>query len=369
MISKAKRAKLKPLVVVMGCFSQTNKKWFENNKVDIVVGCNDKTKIVKYIENYIKPINKIIDINKVKKFDQFPNYQSLNNTRAFLKIQDGCNNYCHYCLIPYCRGRQRSMSAVNIIKAIKYFVNHHYKEIVLTGVNIAGYKDKNIDFYKLLVMLNKIEGDFRIRISSLEPFQINKKIIDLFATYKKRWANQIHLCLQSANDQILKQMNRKYNFHNFFELVKYIRSKMPLVAITTDYIVGYGNETQQQFANGLSNLKKLNLANINIFIYSKRKGTIADKLYKHHLDPIICRQRYNEVEQVKINAQKAYLHSLINKTIEVIIEKSNKPWWHGYSSEFVKIYCHSYQKLLGKKIKIKVTNYYKDGLKGKIIES
>lgn len=120
-------------------------------------------------------------------------------------------------------------------------------------------------------------------------------------------------------------MNRKYNFHDFFELVKYIRSKMPLVAITTDYIVGYGNETQQQFANGLSNLKKLNLANINIFIYSKRKGTIADKLYKHHLDPVICRQRYNKVEQVKINAQKAYLHSLINKTLEVIIEKSNKP--------------------------------------------
>ena len=369
-INKAKRAKLKPLVVVMGCFAQTNKKWFMKNKVHIVVGCNDKTKITKYIENYTKPINKIIDIKQVKKFQQFPNYQSLNNTRAFLKIQDGCNNYCHYCLIPYCRGQQRSMPSTNIIKAIKYFVNHNYKEIVLTGVNTTGYKDKNINFYKLLTMLNKLNGDFRIRISSLEPVDINKKIINLFASNKKRWANQIHLCLQSANNQILQQMNRKYSFNDFLKLVKYIRTKMPHVAITTDYIVGYGLETKQQFDIGLANLKKLKLANINIFIYSRRKGTIADKLYKHDLDPIICRQRYNKVEQVKISAKKAYLHSLINKTLDVIIEKSNnKPWWHGYSSEYVKVYCYSNQNLLGRKIKIKPTKYYKDGLFGKIIES
>lgn len=367
MISKAARAKLKPLVVVMGCFAQINKKWFEKNKINIVVGCHDKTKIIKYIENYHHPINKIVNIKEIKQFEQFPNYQSLNNTRAFLKIQDGCNNYCHYCLIPYCRGQQRSMTAVNVIKAIKYFIKCDYKEIVLTGVNTAGYKDKNTDFYKLLLMLDKLKGDFRIRISSLEPFQINKKIINLFAKNKKRWANQIHLCLQSANNQVLKQMNRKYNYNTFFNLVKYIRTKMPNVAITTDYMVGYGLETNQQFNNGLINLKKLKLADINIFIYSRRKATVADKLYKHDLDPIICRQRYNKVEQVKIWCKKLYLHSLINKTLEVIIEKSNMPLWHGYSSEFIKVYCHSYKKLLGKKLKIKITKYYKDGLFGKII--
>lgn len=363
MIAKAQHAKLHPIVVVMGCYSQVNKQWFKDHKVDIVIGNKFKDKIVDLILKHLKdkkPICKINETKTITKFEDFKTFEHLDNTRAFLKIQDGCNYYCHYCLIPYCRGRQRALEHSKVINAVKYYVKHGYKEIVLTGVNTAGYLDKDYDFYNLLQDLDKLPGEFRIRISSLEPFQINHKIIDLLAKNPKRWANQIHLCLQSASSKVLKEMNRKYTIEQFIQLVKYIRSKMLNVSLTTDYIVAYPSETEKDFQDSLKNLKKLAFANMNIFIYSRRKGTVADLKYPHDINPVIARNRYNQVLAIKNQCQKEYLETLKGKTLDVIVERSTVPNMHGYSSEFVKTVFNSKTNLHKKNVPVKITGIKQD---------
>lgn len=361
MINRAKQAKLKPIVLVMGCFSQVNKQWFKNNNVDIVIGCKYKNKIVELLTKYLKDKKHIIKIDKnITKFEEFGCFKHLDNTRAFLKIQDGCNFFCSYCLIPFCRGRQRAMKHLHVLQAIKEYVKMGYKEIVLTGVNTAGYRDGVYTFFNLLQDINKLPGNFRVRISSLEPFQITKQIIDLLASNPKRWANQIHLCLQSANNQVLHDMNRKYTIQDFAKLSKYIKAKMPDVAITTDYIVAYSSESDKAFKESCKNLKALGLANMNIFIYSRRKGTTADKLYKNDINPIIARQRYNKVVDIKDQCQKAYLESLIGKTLDVIVERSTVPLMHGYSSEFVKVVFNSKINLHTKQVKVKALSVKKN---------
>lgn len=362
MINRAKQAKLKPIVLVMGCFSQVNKDWFKKNKVDIVVGCKDKNKLVDYLKTYLKNHKPICKINKnITRFEEFGCFKYLDNTRAFLKIQDGCDFFCSYCLIPYCRGRQRAMKHARVLQAIKQYVKRGYKEIVLTGVNTAGYKDGSYTFYNLLQAIDKLPGKFRVRISSLEPFQINKKIIDLLAANPNRWANQIHLCLQAANNQVLKDMNRKYTIEEFIKLCKYIRSKMKNVAITTDYIVAFGNETDKQFSDSLVNLSKIKFANMNIFIYSRRKGTLADKRYPKDIDSITARNRYNQVLKIKQQSQKHYLQSLVGKKLDVIVEKSPVPNMHGYSSEFVKVVFKSKTDLRYKQVRVKIKSVKFDG--------
>lgn len=361
MINRAKQAKLKPIVLVMGCFSQVNKEWFKQNKVDIVIGCKYKNKLVNLLEQYLKNKKSVIKIDKnISSFEEFGCFKHLDNTRAFLKIQDGCDFFCSYCLIPYCRGRQRAMKHSHVLNAIKQYVKQGYKEIVLTGVNTAGYRDGSYSFYDLLMDINKLSGNFRVRISSLEPFQITKKIIDLLASNPSRWANQIHLCLQSANNEILKSMNRKYTIEEFIKLCKYIRKKMPNVAITTDYIVAFGNETEKQFNNSIKNLKLLKFANMNVFIYSRRKGTIADKQYKKDINPIVARNRYNKVVLIKEQCQKQYLKSLIGKKLDVIVERSTVPVMHGYSSEFVRVKFDSTKNLHTQLVKVKVNKIKKD---------
>ena len=327
------------------------------------IGCKDKNRIVDLLQEYLAnkhPINTITKTKNIKCFENFGIFKHLDNTRAFLKIQDGCNFYCSYCLIPYCRGNQRSMHHEDVIKQVKQYVKLGYKEIVLTGVNTAGYLDGKYTFYDLLVDLNKLKGDFRIRISSLEPFQINHKLIDLLASNPSRWANQIHLCLQAANNDILKDMNRKYSIQDFINLVKYIRHKMTNVSITTDYIVAFGNETKKQFEDSIKNLKKIKFSNMNLFIYSRRKGTVADLKYKKDIDPKIARERYNKVQAIKEENQKEYLASLLNKKLEVIVEKSQVPLMHGYSSEFVKVVFKNKINLHNKKVVVKANKIMKD---------
>lgn len=355
MINRAKSAKLKPIVVVMGCFSQLNK-----SNADIVVGTNNRSNIVEYLNQYLKNRKPIIKIDQNQTFEEFPCFKYFDNTRAFLKIQDGCNFFCNYCLIPYCRGRQRAMNHQHVLSSIKWYVKQGYKEIVLTGVNTAGYQDDQYSFYDLLSDINKLDGNFRIRISSLEPFQISKKIIDLLASNPNRWANQIHLCLQSANDKLLNDMNRKYKINDFIKLVKYIKNKMLNVSITTDYIVAFPTETETLFKNCLINLEKIKFSNMNIFIYSRRKGTAADKKYVNDINSIVARNRFNVVNELRLKHQKQYLQSLVGKTLDVLVEKSKAPLMHGYSSEFVKVVFKNKTNLRNELVKIKITKLIKD---------
>lgn len=356
MINKSINASKKPIVIVMGCFSQVNKKWF-NSKANIIIGNKYKNNVVGLLKQFLldkNQINKIENIFEVNEFENLKNDIFLENTRAFLKIQDGCNFYCNYCIIPFARGKQRSKKQDEIITDIKSLVSKGYKEIILVGVNTSGYNDNGFKFYDLLKSIDSIEGSFRVRISSLEPFLINKKIIDLIANNSKRWCKHFHLCLQSASNKVLKEMNRHYTIEQFIELVNYIKYKIPDCAITTDYIVGYPSEGDADWSECLKNLKIIQFSDVHIFPFSARKNTVAS-LIKPIVSSKQIKQRLTEIADLKKQMQEKYLKNFLNKNVEILVEtqddNENK---QGHSSQFFVVKFKSKNKLWNKIVNVKV---------------
>ncbi len=240
-ITKAKRTNPDALIIVAGCYSQVAHEEIKKKlDIDILIGNKYKNDIVSLINNYLKEGKTQVKVDNLlleKEYENLVESSFEDRTRAFLKIQDGCNFMCSYCIIPFARGKQRSKKLSLIIDEIKDFRQRGFKEIVLSGVNTAGYLDhEGHTFYDLLKAINTLEGDFRIRISSLEPFQISDEIIDLITHNKERFCSHWHICLQSGSDHVLKAMHRKYSIEEFKTLVKKIRANDPLVSISTDYI-------------------------------------------------------------------------------------------------------------------------------------
>ena len=336
-----KIVKKNKIIVVIGCYCQNYFNRLKKQKnLHIIVGNNGKNKIIPLLQQYLrtrKNIKKCLPINKLTKFENqsLPKFDI--NTRAFLKIQDGCNQKCSYCIIPYVRGKTRSKDYHIVINEIKQFVKLGYKEIVLTGINLTSYSSQKYNFYDLLLKIDKIPGNFRVRISSLEPILMMYKIIDLFASNQKRWCKQIHLCLQSASNNVLKTMKRPYTIEQYLTLVNYARKKIKNVAITTDYIVGFPSETQKDFKQSIENLKKIKFANINVFCYSRRKKTLANRKYKKDLSPKIIANRLKIINQIKVKYALAYKKKLIGKKLEVIVQKNKNNVYYGYSSEYIKL--------------------------------
>lgn len=366
-INKALRENKNILLVVMGCFSQTNPDFFEQYKKIIAIGNKYKNEVVDLIKQFKnKPIIKIEQMNKLNKFEEFDNISFIDNTRVFLKIQDGCNFMCSYCIIPFSRGRQRSLDNKKIINEIKV-LSKQYKEIVLTGINTAGYLDESgCDFYSLLKKINDLKGDFRIRISSIEPFQISKQIIDLISN-NPRFVQQFHLCLQSGSDKILKLMNRKYTIKKFNELVKYMRSKNKLVSITTDYMVGFNNETDEDFKTSIKSLKMIKFADMHIFPFSMRKFTAISR-DKNIVDSTTIKNRFNQVCKLNESIKRNYLKQFINKTVEVLFERpKDKNIQEGHSNYFFKVYVKTCKPLHGQINLVKITKIINNKLYGELI--
>jgi threonylcarbamoyladenosine tRNA methylthiotransferase MtaB len=350
MLNKASKNKTTKLIVVCGCFSQASK--IDIPKVNIILGNKYKNEIPKLISQFKdEKIIKVENLMLEKKFEHSI-CDFKENTRAFIKIQDGCNFFCSYCLIPFVRGKQRSLEPQIIISDIKQLVKQGYKEIVLTGVNTAGYKYEKTNFYQLLKLINEISGNFRIRISSLEPFQIDKKIIDLISN-NKRFCQVFHLCLQSANNKVLESMNRKYSIEKFISLCKYIKSKNKNASITTDYIVGFPNETIEMFNDSLKNLDKICFSDMHIFPYSDREGTAASKI-KHIVSDTEKKKRYFIIKNKCETYKNEYLKSFINKTVSVLFEKSDTSVQAGHSQYFFKVNVISKKKLQNQLLNVKI---------------
>jgi threonylcarbamoyladenosine tRNA methylthiotransferase MtaB len=299
-INRAIRSKLCELIIVVGCSSQLDKNLFTHPKIGIVLGTKHKSSLLNVLNDYQfgKKIVMVEPLGKKEVFEHFEQDIFLDNTRAYLKIQDGCDYFCSYCLIPLVRGRQRSLEHKEILRTISSLVKKSYKEIILTGVNTAGYYEKkNYGFYELLKDIDLLPGNFRIRISSVEPFQINKKIIDLITAHPNRWCQHLHICLQNANDKILKDMKRKYSFEEYMILCNYILSKNRLFSITTDYIVGFATETRDLFMDTVHSLKTAPLAHMHIFPYSQRPHTAAS-LLKNLVSDTEKRIRFKMLEEI-----------------------------------------------------------------------
>ncbi len=268
------------IIAVIGCFSQLNPGAIEKIEgVDIILGNDDKHKLVDYVLNHTKtntPSNKVFDISRLKTF--YTSYSSDDRTRSFLKVQDGCDYFCTYCAIPHARGRSRNEDIETIVSCAKELAKEGKKEVVLTGVNIGDFgKSTNETFLQLIQRLDKIEEIQRYRISSIEPNLITEDVID-FCAKSRAFLPHFHIPLQSGNNKILKLMHRKYERELFAERVNYIKEKMPYAFIAADVIVGFPQETEEDFQSTYKFIESLPLAFLHVFTYSERPNTIAAKM-------------------------------------------------------------------------------------------
>ncbi|MDE5767491.1 MAG: tRNA (N(6)-L-threonylcarbamoyladenosine(37)-C(2))-methylthiotransferase MtaB [Malacoplasma sp.] len=371
-IRKASRTNKNGIVVVAGCMSQINKDLMKELKIDIQIGNKFKYSIYDLLLNYSKNKEKILKIENLLKEKTFEKNESISfkeNTRAFIKIQDGCNFMCSYCIIPFSRGRQRSNDLQTIINEIETLVDEGFKEIVLTGVNTAGFldKDKN-NFFDLLFAINKIKKDFRVRVSSVEPFQINDKIVNLIASNPNRFCQHWHICLQSGSDSVLTKMNRRYTVTEYEQLINKIRAINPNTLFTTDYIVGFPSENEDDHLKSINFLKKIKFFDMHIFPYSKRVGTKSSN-YKDIHDAT-KKERFKNIAALNFANKFSILKSKINQELEVIFEHKNPndKYYSGYSSEYCRVFVESENPLENKIYKVKIQKVLTDGLFG-IIQS
>ena len=328
------------IIVVMGCYAQGNAEFIKNEcGADIVIGTSKRSEIAALIKDFRAKHQQIVDINDDSRcftYEELGIASYSENIRAYLKIQDGCDNFCSYCIVPYRRGKARSRDFDSIIKEANELVAKGYKEIVLTGIHVGMYgKDIGTSFSHLVEELTKIDNLYRIRISSIEESEIDDKLIELVATNPKV-AKHLHIPLQSGSDSILKRMCRKYNTEQFYNKLSKIKSLLPNVCFTTDLIVGFPGETLEDFMNSYNFIKKVGFHQVHVFPYSIREGTAAAK-FKDQINPRIKGERVDKIIELSNSLWDEYSKKNDGKEVEVIIEKYNDRLkaYEGHSSNYL----------------------------------
>ena len=334
MINRAKKNNSEAIIVVMGCYSQVSS---DDIEADIILGNKDKSKIVEILNDFIRDreSKKIIyDLSSVE-FEKMEISHFDNHTRAFVKIQDGCNAFCSYCIIPYTRGRVRSKNKEDVIEEVSRLVKDGYKEIVLTGIHTGRYGiDINSSLYELLCELVKIPNIYRIRLSSIEINEVTPDIIDLYKN-NKIMARHLHVPLQSGSNKILKLMNRRYNKEEFMKMIDKLR-EIEDISLTTDLIVGFPNETDDDFEETMDTLKKIHFTKIHTFPYSRRRGTVADKM-DGHISGDIKKKRVHEVIELSNEYENEYYKSKISKVYDGVVERHNNGLVVVHTSNFIPV--------------------------------
>ncbi|ONI40878.1 tRNA (N(6)-L-threonylcarbamoyladenosine(37)-C(2))-methylthiotransferase MtaB, partial [Candidatus Epulonipiscium fishelsonii] len=368
MLRRTKKINPNSTLVAMGCYVQSmqDKLKKEIDEIDIIVGTNNRLNIINLVEQFDQHRDfefNIEDIMEVTAFEELKINTMNEHTRVYLKIQEGCNNYCSYCIIPYVRGKIRSRHQDNILEETKRLVARGFKEIVLTGIHLASYgKDlSNISLNTLLFELNNIEGLKRIRLGSIEPIIITDEFISTLKNSPKV-CDHFHLSLQSGSNSVLKRMHRKYTTKEYLECVNKLREIYPNVAITTDIIVGFPGETEQEFIETLNFVKEVGFAKIHVFPFSAREGTLAFKM-TDQIAPNIKNERVNILSNLEKTLRIQYLKSFINKDLDVLIEKlhDNENNYVGYTTNYIKVQIRSSNDLVeGNIYNVNITNIDED---------
>ena len=369
MIRKAIRKNPKATICVVGCYSQTAPEEIEKIEgVGVVLGTQYRSDIVKYVDEHLETGEMVIKVDNVMNLRKFEdlNIDRFKNTRAFLKIQDGCNNFCTYCIIPYARGRVRSRQKESVLNQAQRLVDNGYVEIVLTGIHTAGYGEDLDDysFYELLVDLVKIKGLKRLRISSIETSQISDEIIDLIGS-NEIIVDHLHVPLQAGSDATLKRMNRKYTTAEYLEKINKIRSYLPNIAFTTDVIVGFPGETDEEFEETYNFIKQVNYSELHVFPYSPRKNTPAAKM-KDQVNDQIKHERANRLLQLSKELNNEFALKQIGKTLKVLFEKRDGEYLIGHAGDYLKVKVKTADNLIGEIVTIKIDKY-DEILEGRVV--
>ncbi len=366
MIARCKKFNKNAKIFVCGCASQKNAKQFLDKDVQCVSGVAGKYKITQYIENLAK--NSQNNHQKHEIIDELPLiyedalHAKQNRTRAYIKIQDGCNNFCSYCIIPYLRGRSRSRPIFSIINEVAS-LDEEIKEVVLTGINVTDYQ---IDGQKGLgILLEELDTmGKRLRLGSVEDTVVDEDFVAGLAKLDN-FCPHFHLSLQSGSAGVLKKMNRHYTPEQFAQSVQLIRKYFPFAGITTDVIVGFADESEEEFEETFNFVKEVGFSQIHIFQYSKREGTTASKLYKD-LPPQVKQERSARLEELGKTLKTNFIKK--NKKGRVLFEEIEDGFYVGYTENYIRCYAKSKKDITGKVLPVKIGKPFKDGAMAKIVK-
>ena len=372
-IRRMKKKNPDAIIAVVGCYSQVSpEEILSIDEVNLVMGTNDRKKIVEEVKKIdaSRKISTVDDIMKVKAFEEIEINKTNGKTRAFLKIQDGCDRYCSYCIIPYARGRVRSRDLESIVKEVENLAANGYKEVVLTGIHVASYgkdiKDSDIKLLDVIKQINNIEGIERIRLSSVEPILFTDEFVEAVSAMDKVCPHY-HLSLQSGCDETLKRMKRRYTTEEYKTIVDRLRAAIPNVSITTDVIVGFPGETNEEFDKTYEFLKDIELTHMHIFKYSPRKGTPAATM-ENQVDPSTKHERSEKLLQLNEENFKKFGQKMLDKEFNVLFEQKvgdNK--FEGLTENYVKVIVESDKDLSEQILKVKITDVKNEFLEGILV--
>lgn len=370
-IRRAKETNKNSILVVTGCYAQVAKDELEKiEDIDIVIGNQEKKDIVTFVEEKQKEkIEEVSDILYEKEFAEFGASTYTDKTRAVIKVQDGCDRFCSYCIIPYARGRIRSRKPEEVIAEIQKLAKNGIKEVVITGIHLASYGREykpHISLLELLKEINKIDGIERIRLGSLEPTLMTKEFIEGLVKLEKI-CDHFHLSLQSGCGETLKRMNRRYTAEEFEEGINIIRENFPSVSLTTDVIVGFPGETEEEFSKTYEFLERIKFYKMHVFKYSQRKGTKA-AVMPNQITGEIKEKRSNKLIELSNKNQKEQNQKYIGKEIDVLFEEQDGEYIKGHTTNYIMVYVKSDDKTLEDTIrKVKITNALDEHLIGECI--
>ena len=360
MIRRARRQNKNSIIVATGCYAQVAPQTVaEIEGINIVIGTKDRGKVVEIVENYRAEkgvLNAVTDIKGEKEFERLKVSNLKDRTRAYIKIQEGCNRYCTYCIIPYARGPVRSRKPEDVIDEVKTLAKNGFKEIVLTGIHVASYglDLENITLADIIEQVHSVEGIERIRFSSMEPKAVDDEFVARMAKLPKV-CEHYHLSLQSGSDATLKKMNRRYTSEEYAVACERLRKAFPNVAITTDIIVGFPTETDENFNESYDFAEKVRLSKIHVFPYSPKTGTPAAKI-RPQIAPNVKNERSHKMLELSTRLNKEFMSRYIGSNMEVLFERLEGNYYEGHTRNYIKVLCKSDSDLTNQLVNVKLTD-------------
>ena len=371
-IRRVKKKNPDSIIAVVGCYSQISpEEILDIEDVNLVMGTNDRRSIVDKVKDIDSgsKVSTVDDIVKVREFEEIEISQTNGKTRAFIKIQDGCDRYCSYCIIPYARGRIRSRDRRSIMDEIRKLAENGYKEVVLTGIHVASYGrdlEEDIDILTIIKDVNEVDGIERIRLSSVEPVLFTEDFIDQISKIDKL-VPHYHLSLQSGCDATLKRMNRRYTTEEYRRTVDNLRSRIPRVSLTTDVIVGFPGETNEEFSETLDYLKDLKLMHMHVFKYSPRKGTPAASM-KDQVDPQMKQMRSDSLLALSTKNFRLFADQFKDTDLKVLFEEVDKDgYYEGLTDNYMRIKVRSDQDIRGQILPVRIEEICDDYCIGDLV--
>ena len=368
MLRRAKKINPNGAVIVTGCYAQTNsKELLEMEDIDYVIGNTDKSGIVNFIEDIENRTMEKLKNHNIFLDSEYAEYEFATlreMSRAYVKIQDGCNNFCSYCKIPFARGKSRSRQKDNILKEITKLSQEGFKEIILIGINLGAYGEdleNGGNFEDLLKDILKIEGIERVRIGSVYPDKISDEFIEMFSNPKLM--PHLHISLQSCDDTVLKRMRRKYGSSLIEERLTKLRKTVPNMEYTADVIVGFPGESQEMFQNSYNLIDKIGFSGLHIFQYSDRENTLAST-FEDKIDPKVKKERADELEKLKEIMAERERKKYLDRELKVLVEEEKDGYLYGYSENYLRVKFKGKATSLNHIVSVKIDSLEKEMLIG-----